>query len=96
MRIVVGDGLPDRVLVGRLGRHVLTSGDDRLAVLEPFVLVVRTQLLGAVDGPRQEREEVADGRQAGADLLQLRLGVFGVGGGLLKIAHGSTAPTSLG
>lgn len=77
MRIVVGDGLPDRVLVGRLGRHVLTSGDDMLAVLEPFVLVVRTQLLGA-------------------DLLQLRLGVFGVGGGLLKIAHGSTAPTSLG
>lgn len=77
MRIVVGDGLPDRVLVGRLGRHVLTSGDDMLAVLEPFVLVVRTQLLGA-------------------DLLQPRLGVFGVGGGLLKIAHGSTAPTSLG
>jgi hypothetical protein len=74
---VVGDGLPDRVLVGRLGRHVLTSGGDILAVLEPFVLVVRTQLLGA-------------------DLLQPRLGVFGVGGGLLKIAHGSTAPTSLG
>lgn len=78
MRIVVGGGLPDRVLVGRLGRHVLTSGDDdMLAALEPFVLVVRTQLLGA-------------------DLLQPRLGVFGVGGGLLKIAHGSTAPTSLG